>query len=294
MIIARGVLRFLLGPLWFVGSAPLRALLILLAAVLLTLTTQVGGLVLWVSLPLLAALHRRLRPRWLAAAGALGAFLGLYLLAGLTLVPWAASAFGRQALPCRATAALPLQAANPLFCLTHRHYARPAAQRLLRDLSMAMAARFPGTRLRYLDAGFPFLDGFPLLPHLSHGDGRKVDLAFFYKSRQTGTAVAPPSPFGYWAYSGPRADEPRPCDAAPFDLRWDFPWLQPFFDSSVIDPQRTKALVDWLQSRAGAYGLEKVFLEPHLARRFGAADGIIRFQGCGAARHDDHLHLQLR
>ena len=29
-----------------------------------------------------------------------------------------------------------------------------------------------------LDGGFPFLDGFPLLPRLSHDDGRKLDLAF--------------------------------------------------------------------------------------------------------------------
>jgi hypothetical protein len=296
MTLARGALRLLLGPLWSLKTAPVRALLILLAVVLLTLITQVGGVILWLSLPLLAGLHASLSPRgtWLARGGVFGAFLGLYILAGFTLVPWAAAALGRPALPCRASAALPLEAANPLFCLTQRHYARPAVHGLLRELSGAMAERFPGTRLRYLDAGFPFLDGFPLLPHVSHGDGRKADLAFFYQSRETGTPVPPPSPFGYWAYSGPRPGEPRPCAAAIFDLRWDFPWLQPFFEASVIDPQRTGALVRWLEDHGVAHGLEKVFLEPHLARRFGAGDGLVRFQGCRAARHDDHLHLQFR
>lgn len=39
----------------------------------------------------------------------------------------------------------------------------------------------PQIRISYLDANFPFKDGFPLLPHLSHDDGRKVDIAFMYR-----------------------------------------------------------------------------------------------------------------
>lgn len=37
----------------------------------------------------------------------------------------------------------------------------------------------------------------------------------------------------------------------------------------------------------------KIFLAPHLAAKFGSDAPKIRFQGCAAARHDDHIHIQL-
>jgi hypothetical protein len=37
----------------------------------------------------------------------------------------------------------------------------------------------------------------------------------------------------------------------------------------------------------------KAFLEPPLARQLGPKDAKLRFQGCRAARHDDHIHAQL-
>ncbi|MFT5619364.1 MAG: hypothetical protein ACI85I_002607, partial [Arenicella sp.] len=41
-----------------------------------------------------------------------------------------------------------------------------------------------------------------------------------------------------------------------------------------------------------AYG--KVFIEPHLKTRLGLENySKIRFHGCQAVRHDDHIHVQL-
>jgi hypothetical protein len=37
----------------------------------------------------------------------------------------------------------------------------------------------------------------------------------------------------------------------------------------------------------------KIFVEPPLAAQLGLSDPKIRFQGCRAARHDDHIHIQL-
>ncbi len=293
---ARPLLAVFLGPLRYLRRAPLSAVALILAVMLLTLVTQVGGAVLWLALPLLERLKRRLRPfgNCLAWCAVIAAFVALYLAVGATLVPWSAAAFGRRPLPCFASAHQPLQAVNPLFCAANRHYARASVHRLLLDLAEAMDVAYPGSRLRYLDAGFPLFDGFPLAPHLSHHDGRKVDLAFYYRSRLDGTAVPSPSPLGYWAYSGPAPGEERPCQSRRSPLRWDLAWLQPLFESAEIDLERTAALLDWLQRHAGRYRIEKVLLEPHLRRRMGLAAGVIRFQGCGAARHDDHLHVELR
>nr|WP_261337459.1 hypothetical protein [Rhizobium leguminosarum] len=41
------------------------------------------------------------------------------------------------------------------------------------------------------------------------------------------------------------------------------------------------------------FGLQKIFIEPHLKNALGIADSHIRFQGCRAARHDDHIHIQV-
>ena len=46
-------------------------------------------------------------------------------------------------------------------------------------------------------------------------------------------------------------------------------------------------------SRNAPDGLTRIFLEPHLVKKWGITGGVVGFQGCNAARHDDHIHLQL-
>ncbi|MEN8123116.1 MAG: hypothetical protein ABFS35_22450, partial [Bacteroidota bacterium] len=38
----------------------------------------------------------------------------------------------------------------------------------------------------------------------------------------------------------------------------------------------------------------KIFIEPHLKNRLNLTSGKVRFHGCGAVRHDDHIHIQLK
>jgi hypothetical protein len=66
------------------------------------------------------------------------------------------------------------------------------------------------------------------------------------------------------------------------------------FPAYGIEAQRTAAAVAWLTSEGVArFGLQKIFIEPHLKNALGIADSHIRFQGCRAARHDDHIHIQV-
>ena len=39
--------------------------------------------------------------------------------------------------------------------------------------------------------------------------------------------------------------------------------------------------------------ISKLFLEPPMAESLSLKGQKLRFQGCRAARHDDHIHLQL-
>jgi hypothetical protein len=67
-------------------------------------------------------------------------------------------------------------------------------------------------------------------------------------------------------------------------------WIQPFFPDLVLDKARNR---DLLRMLAAQPDIGKILIEPHLKQSFGVAHPKIRFQGCRAARHDDHIHIQL-
>ena len=125
-----------------------------------------------------------------------------------------------------------------------------------------------------------------MLPHLSHDDGEKADLAFFYRDETGYLPGATRSPIGYFAF------EAGPTDCTPRwpTLRWDFGFLQPLWRDYALDEERMAAVIRILSSdeRVG-----KTFIEPHLVQSLQVAHPRVRFQGCRAARHDDHIHFQL-
>lgn len=256
----------------------------------LTLVTQVGGVALVLAMGLRRAVWRRRGPMVTA-----GLAVVLYAVASLTLVPVAAAAFGRVPLACFGAADAVLQPRSLLYCALNRHYVTPRLRSLARALARAVAAAHPGRVTVWLDANFPFADGFPLLPHLSHDDGRKLDLAFHY--RDGGRVVhATPSPIGYWGFEPPRRGDPQPCAGRRdrLSLRWDMAWMQSWWPDLTLDEPATATMVEWLIRHGPGAGLERMLLEPHLQRRLGVASPLLRFQGCRAARHDDHLHIQVR
>lgn len=257
-----------------------------IAIVLLTVFTQVGGLVLLLSLPLLGLIQ--LDSGWLQAVVRLAVFLLLYALAVGWAVPKLAAWGGRVPLPCTASTVEPLRPANRAYCLLMRNYVTPDTREHLLRVARQFRQVFPNSTLRYLDAGFPFLNGFPLLPHLSHKDGRKVDLAFFYQLKATHRPVDfSPSWLGYWHYEQPPNPKEAACQEQAGWLRWDLDWLQAQYSGYALDEERTRVLLQLLVADA-----QKVLLEPHLQTRLGVRSAKLKFQGCHAARHDDHIHVQ--
>jgi hypothetical protein len=232
----------------------------------LTLLTQLGGIA-WIT-----ALFFRRRLIVFAVA-----YTALWAAAD-TLSP-------RTALPCFGA---PLRMQSPLYCALNRHYVTPELARVATDAAAHMAATQPGTITLALDGGFPFLTGMPMIPHLSHDDGEKLDFAFFYRDPQ-GTYLPSQtrSPLGYFAFEN---QPPDACPANSLTLRWSLPWLKPLFPDRPLDGPRTAALITHLTTDPR---VAKIFVEPPLAARLGLAHPKIRFQGCRAARHDDHIHVQL-
>lgn len=280
----------ILGPFFSIKHRWKRSLGLVLLIGILTMLTQVGGLMLWISLPILDRIHlRQTLIRW---GVNIMVVLALYLLSLVLIIPVLAPIGGRVPLPWFATSETPLQPGNLGFCLLARNYVTPTGRTVLERIAVTLSTQYPDTTLRYLDANFPFLNGFPLLPHLSHHDGKKVDLAYLYRNTATKTPLnTTPSPIGYWAYEVPKPHEIQPCHGMQSWLRWDLAWLQPLFAFAEADPERTEAL---LQTLIATPEIEKILIEPHLKIRWHADAPKVRFQGCHAARHDDHIHLQIR
>ncbi|HKK76486.1 MAG TPA: hypothetical protein VJ953_15505 [Saprospiraceae bacterium] len=66
-----------------------------------------------------------------------------------------------------------------------------------------MQKEAPSLRINYLDANFPFWNEFPLLPHLSHDDGKKVDISFLYCYQSDETLRKRGSSSGLWCVRSP-------------------------------------------------------------------------------------------
>lgn len=237
-----------------------------LAVLALTLISQTGGLA-W-----LAALAFR---RFWLAFGVVYALLwgAAFLLAPLT---------GRIALPCISTG--PLRSQSLLYCALNRNYVTPELHALASDLAKEMAAEHPGTVTLTLDAGFPF-GAMPLLPHLSHDDGEKLDLAIYWQSAGIYQPARSKSPIGYWGY----ANGPTDCPNRWADLRWDLAMFNAALPDWQLNQPRMTTALNWLANdpRSG-----KILIEPHIPQSLNLSHPKIRFQGCRAARHDDHIHLE--
>jgi len=279
------------------GGGVLKWIFVLLIFVILTALTQIGGVIYVVSVLLvgwfLGARHWNFLLRWIVH---LLGFAILYAAVTVAAVPPLAREFGRHPLPCLPTAGRTYGAVHPAFCLLNRHYVTSSAHRMLAALTKEMNEKFPGTTVVYLDAGFPFIDGFPMLPHLLHDDGRSLDLAFFYtNARGAYQRGRTRSPIGYWAFEQPRRGDPRPClQDKGLGLRWDLGFLQKYMRPLKLDQARTAAMVKWLVTEGPNFGVRRVYLEPHLVNRLKIASPFLRFQGCRSERHDDHLQVTFR
>jgi hypothetical protein len=271
----------------------IKPLLWLIAFLFATVLTQVGGfavLLLWL------LLRRRGEGDFAFRVNrVIGALLGsllLYITLINFVVPSLATRTGRVALSCYGET---VRAAHPIYCWLNRNYVDPKLRELLLDLAREMDRNYPGTVTVFLDANFPFLIGFPLLPHLSHDDGKKLDIAFYYAD-QRGTYLKGEtrSPIGYWGFERPAATDINSCPTESWlSLRWNMMWLQPLLPQMKLHEARTSAALRWLVETGPKYGLERILIEPYLAARLGISSPLMRFQGCRAARHDDHIHFQI-
>ena len=160
-----------------------------------------------------------------------------------------------------------------------------------------VAERFKDSvSMRYLDACFPFWDGFPLVPHLTHNDGRKLDIAFYYTQFLDNQPISDsPSWLGYGVSEEPRAGEENQPEFCREKGEWQYSFMRRY-----IIPQNWKSdfrfdakkTTEMLRLFTANSRVRFVLIEPHLKTRLGfQTNNKIRIPPCHAVRHDDHIHV---
>ena len=221
-----------------------------------------------------------------------GICIAAYAFATFLIVPYLAPILGREKIKDSAI----IEAHTFFTKLLNRNYVTPQLQTTLKITAASFRKQYPEIKLIYLDANFPFFDGFPLLPHLSHNDGKKIDISFIYENNDHVPINKKPSVSGYGVFEAPTPqehDQTKVCKQKGYQ-QYDYNRYLTFGtinNSLVFSEKATKELLLTIvqQKQIG-----KVFIEPHLKSRLGVQHSKIRFHGCQAVRHDDHIHIQLK
>jgi len=251
----------------------------------LTALTLIGGIIYLVSILFFKREGKRYRLKRFVS------FLILYLVSTFLVIPYTAPFFGRMKIENNAV----INSHNFMTQLLNRNYVSPKLHTVLEEISLRVNKEYPEIKLIYLDANFPFFDGFPLLPHLSHNDGNKIDISFIYDDQNGKITNSKPSNSGYGVFEKPLRNETNQtyiCKTEGF-CQYDYPKYLTFGTDQKLqfNSRATKKLIQHIVNHDST---EKVFIEPHLKNRLGLTSSKIRFHGCKAVRHDDHIHLQVK
>tara|TARA_R110002050_G_scaffold261610_1_gene401811 strand:- start:42 stop:836 length:795 start_codon:yes stop_codon:yes gene_type:complete len=264
----------------------LKILIKIIIFALLTIITQIGGIIYLASIFLV---KRTAEKKTLKRTGI---FIVAYLITTFLIVPNLAPIFGREKIKESEF----VDAHSFFFKLANRNYVRPELNKSIEKIAREFGQKHDGFKIEYLDANFPFINKFPLLPHLSHNDGKKIDISLIYQNANGQLTEKKPSLSGYGVFEGPTEmefDQIEVCKKRGY-WQYDFPkylTLGTINKDIEFSQKGTRDLVNTIiiQNEIG-----KLFIEPHLKNRMGLTSGKIRYHGCQAVRHDDHIHFQLK
>lgn len=252
---------------------------------LLTVISQIGGIIYLVSLWISNKINAKIRFKKILI------FVVLYVFAIFIIIPQIAPLAGREKIIETSN----LKPASILTNILNRNYVRKDMNLFLLNVSNELKKQNNEIQLRYLDACFPFFNGFPLFPHLSHNDGKKIDFSLVYQDKNGKIVNKSKSISGYGVFEEPRVDElnqTQLCKEKGY-FQYDYPkylTLGKINSELEFSEKGTQLFILTLLKQKEVH---KIFIEPHLKTRIKLDSEKIRFHGCKAVRHDDHIHVQI-
>lgn len=267
-----------------------------IAVGLLTLFTQFGGLLWLACWPLFYWINNKITDYWQRVAAKTAFFSAIYLSMSFFVIPPLAK-WESGRVPLTVWGHPHLKPHHVFYyCVLNHHYVRPEVLASCESVAVALADAHPGAVLYYLDANFPFFDGYPLQPHFTHRHGTTMDIALHWQDAHSSEPIqGAPTPLAYGASALPLPGEVDWEDKCRQQGNWyrsiEMKMARPFYREAdfKLDEARTKALARLFAEQPN---VKKILLEPHLKARLGLSRfDKVRFQGCRAARHDDHIHV---
>ncbi len=270
---------------------------IILLFIFLTLLSQIGGIIYLICLPIFSFFKRRVGRPIVHIILNVSTFCILYAFTTFIVVPPLAENYGRVPMPYDEMNPH-LRQLNRWTVILNRHYVVPQLRAVTEGIAQKLAAADTSLVVTYLDCNFPFWLGFPLEPHLSHDDGRKIDLSFFYIDAETQKPTAErPSWLGYGVCEEPRAGEENRAEFCAERGGWQYSFMRNNLISQSrkrqypFDAQHTAALMRFFIADPHVNG---VMIEPHLEKRLGFSNQPkVKTPPCNSVRHDDHIHVSI-
>ncbi|WP_343330551.1 hypothetical protein [Polaribacter staleyi] len=248
--------------------------------------TQIGGVIYFISLLIVSHKSTKYKLKRILL------FIFIYATSTFLIIPKVAPIFGRVPIENNNQ----LQAHNFITKLFNRNYVTPKMATVLTTISLNLKKEYPTLKVIYLDANFPFINGFPLLPHLSHNDGKKIDISFIYQTKKGTLTNLKPSNSGYGVFVAPSKNEIHQAKICKEKGFWQYDFtkyitLGNFNTNLKLSEKATRSLITHILKNNA---VSKLFIEPHLTARLKLNHAKIRFHGCAAVRHDDHIHFQIK
>lgn len=277
---------------------------IIILFVILTILSQVGGIILLLWLLLYQFFKKRLKNTWVRRSVHVGGFVVFYLFFIFVIIPPLARIQDRVPLPMSKSGALvPVTYWTAIF---GRNYIKSEGRDKLETIAEAFVKKHPELKVKYMDCNYPFniptrtikilgkkRKTFPLteglIPHITH-DGTKADIALVYNDKNGQLSNLTPTAFGYGSSIDPLPTEtctPCACENSGY---WQYSFM--YQNLPRTDYPLNKNVSTDLIKIFDSHLPFTIFFEKHLQQRF-KLRGNFAEAGCNSVRHDDHFHVTL-
>lgn len=263
---------------------------------LLTVLSQVGGVILLLWILLFYFLKRKLTNPWIRRGANIVGFVIFYLFFTFAVIPPLARIQDRVPLPLSKSGALvPVSYWTVIF---NRNYIKSKGRDKLEKIAASFVKKYPELKVKYMDCNYPFrfnvkgdvniwvLEG--LLPHLTH-DGAKADIALVYNDASENPSNLTPTFFAYGSSVDPLPNETcTPCRCDKKSSLYSFMYRNiPKSDYALNNLLSRELIMEFQRDTK-----DPIFIEKHLVQRFKLKGNFLE-AGCHSVRHDDHFHVTL-
>lgn len=269
----------------------LKVFLVLLLCSLLTLLSQIGGVILLIWLLVFWSFKKKIKNVWARRATNIFGFMGFYMLFVLAIIPMLARLQHRAPLPMTKSGNLvPVTYWNVVFM---RNYIITSGKEKMVKIADEFAQKHPGLKVKYMDCNYPFLfvKGRwileSLFPHITHR-GNQADIAFIYNDKNGIPTNYTPTAIGYGSSVDPLPNEPcTPCNCEKSNWQYSFMHNTLPKKNYRLNNNLSSFLVQLAKKRTSG----NIIIEKHLQKRFNL-HGAFTEAPCKSVRHDDHFHVK--